>query len=180
MNLQRVYLELSKDMEDEHYTELAKTEVLLIPVIIDIIHENSSNSYWAENLLEKISEKLPKLVYPYFGYIADVLNQKDSLVSRNIWRVISNLLSCDCENNWKSIKEKYFSALNSESVVAFSIACDCVEKVVTYKPEDKALIIDILKDIQLHKFVVAGEISSESNAVAAEKANAVLGIILNT
>ena len=74
MSLQNIYFELSKEMDDEYYTELARTEVLLIPVIIDKIYENPVNSFYAEGLLEKISKVLPKLVYPYFSYIAEILN----------------------------------------------------------------------------------------------------------
>ena len=174
MSLQNIYFELSKEMDDEYYTELARTEVLLIPVIIDKIYENPVNSFYAEGLLEKISKVLPKLVYPYFSYIAEILNLADSVNTWNVWRIIANLISCDIDNVWDSVREKYFSALKSNSVVEFSIACDCAEKVVASKPNDKDAIIDILNNIGSHKYLVAGEESVGSLEVAKQKANELL------
>lgn len=174
MSLEKIYFELSKDMEDEYYAELAKTEVMLIPVIIDSIHENPAKAYRAQALLDKISEESPKLVYPYFDYIVDIIGLSESVITWNVWKIIANLLSCDFDNKWNSAKDKYFSALKSNSIVEFSIACDCAEKIVLNKPDDKDNIIDILKNIGLHKYIVAGEESVGSLEVAKQKACEVL------
>lgn len=171
MSLETVYNELSKNLDDSYYIKLAEKEVMLIPVIIDTIQNNNNIQYgqWAEALLERISEKTPDLVYPYLTYIADEL-PKVSFVSWNIWKIISNLLSCDYQNKWHSIREKYYQALNSEKIAEFSIACDCAEKIVLNKPQEKDNILSVLKNMDNRVFKIAGKPSDGCLKVAKEKA----------
>ena len=55
MGLERIYFELKKREDDEYYVELAQKDVLLIPVLTDIMLNNSNSmSIWAQMILEKI------------------------------------------------------------------------------------------------------------------------------
>ena len=75
MGLERIYFELKKREDDEYYIELAQKDVLFVPVITDIMLNNSNSiSVWAQMLLEKISEKNPLIVYPYIGYISEIIS----------------------------------------------------------------------------------------------------------
>ena len=56
MGLERIYFELKKREDDEYYIELAQKDVLFVPVITDIMLNNSNSmSIWAQMILEKIS-----------------------------------------------------------------------------------------------------------------------------
>lgn len=66
------------------------------------------------------------------------------------------------------------SALNSNVLGEFSIACDCAEKYVLSYPNSKEQIIGILKSVQNRNFIVEGEISTVCSQIAAQKAKLVL------
>ena len=171
MNLEKLYTEVSAKKEDSYYVELSKKEVLAVPLLIDIMLDDStSNSRWAEKLLEKISAECPRIVYPYFQYILQMFEKSDSFSVWNVWKIISNLLVCDSENYWKDVHEKYLDALKSDQITEFSIACDCAYKVASSKPDETSCIVKILNDVGQRKFFIAGEVSKASTAVAIEKA----------
>lgn len=171
MNFEKIYAEFSKGMNDEYYVDLAFKEVLVVPLLVDImLSDDSSNSRWSENLLEKISAECPRIVYPYFDFISHALTKNNSLTSWNVWKIITNILVCDAENLWDKVKDKYFDALKSDSIAEFSIACDCAVKIAQAKPEAEAEIEKIMKNIDSRQFLVADEISETSLNVAKEKA----------
>lgn len=169
MSIEKIYYEFSKGLDDQYYMDLASREVLVVPLLIDIMFESSTNSRWAENLIEKISEKNPRIVYPYFNYISQAFDKTNVFISWNVWKIISNILECDSDNLWENVRLKYFKALNSNMIAEFSIVCDCARKVIAYKPEEKDKICKTLVHIDEREFVVAGEISPQSLEVAKEK-----------
>ena len=91
MGLERIYFELKKREDDEYYIELAQKDVLFIPVITDIMLNNSNSiSVWAQMILEKISEKNPLIVYPYIGYISEIIDRKTIFNSWSVWKIITD------------------------------------------------------------------------------------------
>lgn len=175
MGLERIYFELRKREDDEYYVELAQNDVLFIPVITDIMLSDSNPmNIWAQMLLEKISEENPLIVYPYIGYISQVIDKKTIFNSWNVWKIISNLLVCDYQNYWENLKNKYYNSLNSERIAEFSIACDCACKIISAKPEEEKPITDILKNMKNRDFYINENLSPKSSEVAKNKAQEVL------
>lgn len=172
MRLENIYFELSKDMDDEYYIELAEKDILVVPVLIDIML--SDNSQWAQSLLEKISENNPRLVYPYFEYITDKINDCETFLMWNIWKLISNILVCDYNNCWNKVKDDYIKALNSTQISEFSIACDCAKKIIKAKPDDLEEILKVLVDATKREFLIDGVISVTCSKVAREKVTLLL------
>lgn len=178
MGLERIYFELRKREDDEYYVELARNDVLFIPVITDImLSESNPMNIWAQMLLEKISEENPLIVYPYIGYISQVIDKKTILNSWNVWKIISNLLVCDYQNYWENLKNKYYNSLNSERIAEFSIACDCACKIISEKPEEEKPITDILKNMENRDFYINENLSPKSSEVAKNKAQEVLNAL---
>lgn len=175
MGLERIYFELRKREDDEYYVELARNDVLFIPVITDImLSESNPMNIWVQMLLEKISEENPLIVYPYIGYISQVIDKKTIFNSWNVWKIISNLLVCDYQNYWENLKNKYYNSLNSERIAEFSIACDCACKIISAKPEEEKPITDILKNMENRDFYINENLSPKSSEVAKTKAQEVL------
>lgn len=178
MGLERIYFELKKREDDEYYIELAKNDVLFIPVITDImLNATNSMNIWAQMLLERISEENPLIVYPYIGYIAQIIDKDTIFDSWNVWKIISNLLVCDYQNYWEKLKNKYYTSLKSERIAEFSIACDCACKIISAKPDEEKPITEILKDVDNRSFYINGNLSQKSNEVAKNKAQEVLNIL---
>ena len=178
MRLENIYFELSKDMDDEYYIELAEKNILIVPVIVDIML--SENSHWAQSLLEKISEKNPWLIYPYFEYITDKINECETFLVWNIWKLVSNILVCDCRNLWNKVKNDYIKALSSVQIAEFSIACDCAEKIIKAKPDDVEEILAVLVDATKREFTIDGVVSVPCSNVAREKVTLLLENLNNS
>lgn len=178
MGLERIYFELRKREEDEYYVELAQKDVLLIPVITDImLSESNPMSVWAQMILEKISNENPLIVYPYIGYISKVIDKKTIFNSWNVWKIIANLLVCDYQNYWDNIKNKYYTSLKSERIAEFSIACECACKIISAKPDEEKPISDILRNMDNRNFCINENLSPKSNEVAKNKAREVLNTL---
>lgn len=178
MGLERIYFELKKREDDEYYIELAKNDVLFIPVITDImLNATNSMNIWAQMLLERISEENPLIVYPYIGYISQIIDKDTIFDSWNVWKIISNLLVCDYQNYWEKLRNKYYTSLKSERIAEFSIVCDCACKIILAKPDEEKPITEILKDVDNRSFYINGNLSPKSNEVAKNKAHEVLNIL---
>lgn len=175
MGTERIYIELSKAKSDSYYVKLAYEDVLLIPVLIDILNDkNSLNVSRAIRLIEKISIEYPRLVYPYFHYIAKLFEKKGCLNIWSVWRIISNILKYDIDNLWESVRGKYYNSLNSQYLAEFSIACDCAKNIADAKPEESEKILVILNSVEERSFLISGEHSTQCDMVAIEKAKEVL------
>lgn len=178
MGLERIYFELKKREDDEYYIELAQNDVLLIPVITDImLNDSNPMNIWAQMILEKISKENPLIVYPYIGYISQAIDSKAIFNSWNVWKIISNLLVCDYRNFWEKLKSKYYTSLRSERIAEFSIACECACKIISAKPDEEKPITDILKDIDNRSFYINENLSAKSSEVAKNKAQEVLSTL---
>ena len=178
MGLEKIYFELKKREDDEYYIELAQKDVLFVPVITDIMLNNSNSiSVWAQMILEKISEKNPLIVYPYIGYISEIIDRKTIFNSWSVWKIITNLLVCDYQNYWDNLKSKYYASLKSERIAEFSIACECACKIISAKPDEEKPITDILKDMDNRNFYINEILSPKSSEVAKNKAQEVLNLL---
>lgn len=170
MGLQQIYNEILQNYDDEYYVELAQNEILVIPLLIDIMLEGCfDDAKWAQEIIGKISQNNPKSVYPFFDYIARCLKNKTKFIAWNTWKIIVNLLIVDADDKWSSVREQYYSALCTDVITEFSIVCECAEKVVVGKPNETIEILEIFRNIDNRTFTVFGEVSNASKNVAKEK-----------
>lgn len=177
MSLKNIYYELSKHYDADYYVKLAESEVMVVPVLIDIISDNciKFDKVHAENILEKISSMNPELVYPYFDILCDIVDREDNPIFWSLLRIISNLLTCDYLDKWNNIKEIYFSALSSNVIAKFSIACSCTENIVKHKVDDAERVKKILLKVKEKSF----DNNPAFGKIANEKAAETLKLIKN-
>lgn len=172
MNLIQIYGELSKNEDNEYYVELSKDEVLVIPVIIEIAQDGSySERKKSASILEKISKSQPYQLAVFAQYIIKAISENSDFSSWCLWKSIENIFDL---LDAGIVENEYISALNSNVLGEFSIACDCAEKYVLSYPNSKEQIIGILKSVQNRNFIVEGEISTVCSQIAAQKAKLVL------
>lgn len=177
MSLKNIYHELSKHYDAEYYTKLAKSNAMVVPVLIDIISDDyfEFDKRRAEMILENISKTDSELVYPYFDYLCDMVDREDNPIFWSMLKIISNLLSCDYLDKWNNKKEIYFSALNSNAISKFSIACSCAVNVVKHKVDDAERVRKVLAQAKEKLF----DNNSAFAKIAREKADETLKIIEN-
>ena len=74
---------------------------MLIEIFLD---DDYANAHWAEQVLEYICEVNPKLVYPFFEFVAKGLDNCNGFLAWNTWKLITKLLPT--ENSGEIAKEK--------------------------------------------------------------------------
>lgn len=169
MKTEQIFQEFEQRLEKEYYAQLASKEILTVPLLIEIfLDDDYANAHWAEQVLEYICEVNPKLVYPFFEFVA-----------WNTWKMITKLLPTDTENKFESVKERFYDALASKTPAEFSIACDCAVSVFINKADEQKKLLDILKKSAEHKFYIGDTEIENSGEIAKEKVQLFLERIMN-
>lgn len=112
MKTEQIFQEFEQRLEKEYYAQLASKEILTVPLLIEIfLDDDYANAHWAEQVLEYICEVNPKLVYPFFEFVAKGLDNCNGFLAWNTWKIITKLLPTDTENKFESVKERFYDAL---------------------------------------------------------------------
>lgn len=156
MKTEQIFQEFEQRFEKEYYAQLASKEILTVPLLIEIfLDDDYANAHWAEQVLEYICEVNPKLVYPFFEFVAKGLDNCNGFLAWNTWKMITKLLPIDTENKFESVKERFYDALVSKTPAEFSIACDCAVSVFINKVDEQKKLLDILKNPLNTSFTLA-------------------------
>lgn len=156
MKTEQIFQEFEQRLEKEYYAQLASKEILTVPLLIEIfLDDDYANAHWAEQVLEYICEVNPKLVYPFFEFVAKGLDNCNGFLAWNTWKMITKLLPTDTENKFESVKERFYDALASKTPAEFSIACDCAVSVFINKADEQKKLLDILKNPLNTSFTLA-------------------------
>lgn len=175
-----VFQEFEQRLEKEYYAQLASKEILTVPLLIEIfLDDDYANAHWAEQVLEYICEVNPKLVYPFFEFVAKGLDNCNGFLAWSTWKMITKLLPTDTENKFESVKERFYDALASKTPAEFSIACDCAVSVFINKADEQKKLLDILKKSAEHKFYIGDTEIENSGEIAKEKVQLFLERIMN-
>lgn len=169
MNINEVYLRIIETENDSDVVKLAKKEVMVIPILINAMLDE--NNCRAQNILIDLSEQTPLLVYPYFQYIIQALDQYDNFTAWNTWRIIANLLIVDYLEIWEDIKDKYFKAFSSENIAEILVLISTAKSVAEYKPNDREHILKLVEACTSNSFKICGEPAPHINAVAKQAVN---------
>lgn len=156
MKTEQIFQEFEQRLEKEYYAQLASKEILTVPLLIEIfLDDDYANAHWAEQVLEYICEVNPKLVYPFFEFVAKGLDNCNGFLAWNTWKMITKLLPTDTENKFESVKERFYDALASKTPAEFSIACDCAVSVFINKADEQKKLLDILRNPLNTSFTLA-------------------------
>ena len=156
MKTEQIFQEFEQRLEKEYYAQLASKEILTVPLLIEIfLDDDYANAHWAEQVLEYICEVNPKLVYPFFEFVAKGLDNCNGFLAWNTWKLITKLLPTDTENKFESVKERFYDALASKTPAEFSIACDCAVSVFINKADEQKKLLDILRNPLNTSFTLA-------------------------
>lgn len=180
MKIEQIFREFERGLENEYYVELAKEEVMTVPALVEIfLDDDYANSLWAQQVLESISKENPKILYPFFEYIVKGLDNKNSFLAWNTWKILAKLLSVDSDNKFELVKERFYNALLSHNLPEFSIACDCAVFVFYSKPNEQKKLLDIIKKSAEHKFYLGDAELKNSSELAEGKAQIFLERIMS-
>jgi hypothetical protein len=136
--------------------KMVESNPKLIDVLLKIIKEDKGNTkFYCEKAIRKISETSQTLVYPYFNEISRLLDSTNNFVKWGAILTISNLISVDKENHFNSIYDKYFSMIDSDSMITASNVIDNAWKFVQALPKKEnditSRLLKVIENTYLHK-----------------------------
>ncbi len=174
LNLMQIYMELSENKSDDYYVDVSDDEILLVPVLIEIM----GNSKYPQRLkacgiLDKISRKRPDRLCPFAEYLLKAVKKYDDFPQWCMLKVISNIIG-GITNYAELFLEILVESLGSDNIGKFSIACDCVLTLSDHYPSVVELFIAATSDIEQRSFKIGNDISDSCKNVAAEKVNSVI------
>jgi hypothetical protein len=149
------------------YVSEAEKDKGLIGMLLDVIEqEKNAVKFRAENIVRKISEERPELLYPYFDRMGRLLDSDSSFIRWGFILTLPNLIRVDKENKWESIHERYLAILDTDSVPAFGNVVSSVWKILASHPEAEKEIVPKLLKIDGHAFIYKGEVSPDCLSIA--------------
>jgi hypothetical protein len=154
-------------------TEALKDEKTLSELLEALKSKDETKRYNNFEVLLRLSEEQPDLLYPRWDFLADMLDSDNAYWKLIAVRLIANLTRVDTENRFDKILDKYYNLLSDSVIVAGHITADS-GKIAQAKPELQAEITDRLLSIdktsQKHKDLIkAGAIDSFGEYFAESK-----------
>ena len=154
-------------------TDIAE-KVNKFPLLFEIIRtDRGSVKYHAEKILRICSESNPRLVYPYFQDVAELLASPNNFLRWGAINILANLAAVDDERRFDAVYDQYFEQLNTDSMVAASNVIENAWKIVRRFPEREPDITQRLLAVENNTYLNKGKPSSECK-------NIVLGNVIDS
>lgn len=153
---------LEKKPDVNEFAKYISEHIEAIPLLIAIIAEDKgSTKFFCEKTIRLISEGEPELIYPYFDEISRFIDSKNSFIKWGGLITLSNLAAVDEENKFKDIYEKYFSMIDSESMITAGNVVGNAWKIILKNPEYEGDITKRLLGVANNTYINKGKPSPE-------------------
>jgi hypothetical protein len=144
--------------------ETLKDEKGVYELLEALKSKDETKRYSSFEVLLRLSEEQPDLLYPRWDFLADMLDSDNAYWKLIAVRLIANLTRVDAENRFGQIFDKYYNLMGDSVIVAGHVTANS-GKIARAKPELQADITDRLltidKTTQKHKDLIkAGAIDS--------------------
>lgn len=113
-----------------------------------LLSKDETFRYNCFKVLYIVSEKNPKLLYPYWDFFENHLKSKNNYHKMSAVLIIANLTSVDKENKFKKLFDEFYGYLKSEKTFTSIYIVKSSGKIARYKPELIEKITKILLDLE--------------------------------
>jgi hypothetical protein len=138
-----------------------------IPGLVEALQvEKSSKKFAFEKTLRLVSERRPKLIYPYFDVFNSLLDSDNSFLKWGAIMTIANLTAADTQNRFEGIFRKYFAPIHGPVMIT---AANIIGGSVTIARSKPTLIDPMAREIlkvEKAQFQLKGSPSPECRNVA--------------
>jgi hypothetical protein len=137
MDNSKLFTEISKKGSDKEKIaeKVIKNRELISELFDGLDSEKASIKYGCEKVLRIISEKPPKLLYPYFDVFVRMLDSENNFLKWGAIITIANLTSADSENKFEKVFKKYFSPISGPVMISAANVIGSAVKIALAKPE---------------------------------------------
>ena len=144
----------------------AENDPKLLNMLFEIVQgERSTVRYSCSKAIRILSERQPDKIYPYFGDVANWLQDANSFVKWDGILTLANLAAVDTQCRFASIYEEYFGLLRDSKMVTAANVAGHAWKVVRAVPEWESDITQRLLEVPQIVYLHHGEPSAECNRV---------------
>jgi len=157
---------LGKNPDPDAYAETIRTNPQMVPLMIEIMKtDRGTLKFSCSRIVRLISEADPSLIYPYFDDFARLIDSPNNFIRWGAAITLSNLISADTDRRFAGIYDRYFSLLNSDSMITAATAAGNAWKIILQNPgyEDDitARLLRSAENVYLYK----GEPSPECGRI---------------
>ena len=125
---------------------------IITELLKGILSKDEKIRFKCFNILLKISENTPDVIYNKWGYFDKLLESDNNYHKYIAIHIISNLIKIDKENKFEKTFDKYFNILEGDKAMAAGHVVKCSGKIVKAKPNLEEKITNKLLNIdELHK-----------------------------
>ncbi len=109
-----------------------------IDILVNTIkNEKGSIKFGCEKILRLISEQQPDLIYPYFDFFIDLLDNDNKFLKWGAIITISNLVCVDKNNKFEKVFEKDYAPISGHIMVTSSNIIGNSYKIIGARPDLK-------------------------------------------
>jgi len=143
------------------------------PLLFEIIRtDRGAVKYHAEKILRICSESNPRLVYPYFQDVAELLASPNNFLRWGAINILANLAAVDDQRRFDAVYDQFFEQLNTDSMIAASNVIENAWKIINRYPEREPDITARLLAVENNTYLNKGKPSPECK-------NIVLGNVID-
>lgn len=158
---------LKQKLDLHIYVDQTIEDKTVLPILLDIIEtDKTAIKFLCEKIIREVSERNPKLLYPFFERMALLLDSENNFIKWGFILTLPNMLKVDEENKWEKVSKHYLSFLDTASIVTFGNTVSGVWKILEKYPKYEKDIVLKLLNIDQHTFLHKGEVSPECLNVA--------------
>jgi hypothetical protein len=118
---------------------LARQAILNHRLLPEITHGLEADKprvkYGCAKALRLISEERPDVLYPHFGFFANLLDHENKILQWDATFVLSQLARADAQDEFAAIFEKYFSPITGPVMITAANAIQGGARVAQAKPK---------------------------------------------
>lgn len=124
-----------------------KDEKLLSELLEGILSKKDETRFNSHQVLMYISEKYPKVLYPKWDYLAELLDSDNHYRRYIAINLLANLAMADTKNKFEEIFDKYFSNIAGDRTMVAGQAALNSGKIAKAKPNLQTKITNKLLNI---------------------------------
>lgn len=125
----------SKTITKDKLLQEVERDFSLLPVVLKGTSSSKATvRYGCAKVLMDMSEKYPKILYPYFDDFIVLLKSKYRILTWNAMAIIANLARVDRDRKFDAIFDRYYGFLNDEYMVTVANVVGNSAKIALAKP----------------------------------------------
>ena len=118
-----------------------------IPAVLQTLKSHKpSSSYGAAKVLKLVSEREPRLLYPYFDSFVRLLDNDNAFLRCDAMRILGNLAPVDFQEKLAGILDRYLDPITGQEMVGAANCIQSTARIAQAKPHlADTIALQILK-----------------------------------